>query len=81
MAGTLSDGVSHLQGDNKEHKKIITGKKSQPDILVVRCKCMAEYRNVKDNYYNYDSLGEVATLTEAHQLYDDHIAQTSKDTP
>ena len=68
---------SHLQGDAKEHKEIITGKKSKPDILVVRCKCMAEYRGVSDRYYNYDPLGEAKTLAEAHKLYTDHLAKES----
>lgn len=54
---------------------VITGVKgSNGKRLWVRCKCMAEYPNVKDNYYNYDPLGDVGTLQEATEMYDKHVA-------
>jgi hypothetical protein len=57
---------------NLPHKLILTGKKgSNGKILIVRCKCMAEFI-CKDNYFNYDPLGEASTLTEALKLYDAH---------
>jgi hypothetical protein len=41
--------------------------------LRVRCKCMAECPNVKDNYYNYDPIGDVNNLEEAITVYDEHL--------
>ena len=75
---TLGDGVSHLQ-QNPEHKMIVTAKKgSNGRVLRVRCKCMAEYRNVSDHYYNYDPLGDVKSIDEALKLYKEHLAKSEQ---
>jgi hypothetical protein len=59
-----------------EHELIITAKaNSNGRILVVRCKCMAEYRDVSRRYYNYDPLGEAHSLDEVKSLYDAHLTK------
>lgn len=63
---------SHLQGEEKQHKFILTMCGNRR--FRVRCKCMAEYRNVSDRYYNYDWLAEVETLEEAIEVYRRHRA-------
>lgn len=42
-------------------------------LLRVRCKCMAEYKNVSDRYFTFDWLGDVTSLAEARALYDHHL--------
>jgi hypothetical protein len=55
---------------------IITGAgKNRTDVLRVRCKCMAEYKNVSDRFYNYDWLGEAVTIPDALAIYNDHIGK------
>jgi hypothetical protein len=62
----------HLQGE-PQHKMVLTGKGKDGDVLRVRCKCMAEYRNVSDRYYNYDYIAEVTDLDAAREVYDRHL--------
>jgi len=64
----------HLQ-DVPQHKMIVTGKSKNGNILRVRCKCWAEYRNVSDRYYAYDWLAEVRTLEDALRVWKAHMAQ------
>jgi hypothetical protein len=67
----------HLQGKNKEHKLILTAKPgSNGKVLRVRCKCMAEYRNVSDHYYNYDWIAEVGTVEEVLVVYRKHLEES-----
>lgn len=59
-----------------EHELVLTcpaNKRGNGKILVVRCKCMAEYRSVSRRYYNYDPLGEVTSLADAIALYQQHL--------
>lgn len=42
-------------------------------LFNVRCKCMAEYRNVSDRYFVYEPLGQVSSLEEAAQMYREHL--------
>jgi hypothetical protein len=37
---------------------------------------MAEYPDVRDNYYNYDPLGDVDTLQEATEMYEAHLGNS-----
>jgi hypothetical protein len=68
--------VTYLQGSNKQHKLILTAKpRSNGKVLRVRCKCMAEYRNVSDRYYNYDWLAEVTSAREALAVYRKHLEE------
>jgi hypothetical protein len=69
---------SHLQSaDALEHKLILTGVPgSNGRRLRVRCKCMAEYRDVSDRYYNYDPLGEVSSLDDAITMYHKHLEES-----
>lgn len=62
------------------HELIVTGKRRNPNVLVVRCLCMAEYggpkgTGVKRTYYNYDPLAEVRTLDEVKAVYTAHIRE------
>lgn len=60
---------------NKQHKLITTAVKgSNGKRLRVRCKCMAEYKNVSDRYVNYDHLADVDSLEKALQVYENHLA-------
>ena len=46
-------------------------------VLHLRCRCMAEYRNVSSRYFNYDLLAKVSSAQEAVKVYMDHL-QMSK---
>lgn len=62
----------HLQ-DQPEHELVITAKpNTNGRVLTLRCRCMAEYRNVSRRYYNYDPFAETGSLDEAVRLYDEH---------
>lgn len=70
-----SDGYSHLQ-QVKQHKLIVTKARNQNRGFRVRCKCMAEYRNVSDRYFNYDTLSDNALDVEAiHAVWRAHLGQ------
>ncbi|SRR5216684_8829351 len=57
-----------------EHKLILSGKQgSNGKILNVRCKCMAEYANIRDSYYMYDLLGEASSIKQAAAIYKAHL--------
>lgn len=71
------DGYSHLQ-QKPEHKMILTMPKNGNRIYRVRCKCMAEYRNVSDRYFNYDWLAEVPDADEAIRVYREHLAAPAR---
>ena len=67
----------HLQND--DHRLVLTGVGSCPDIMQVRCTCRAEYRGVSRSYFNYDPLGQALTLREATDLWKRHLADPSAD--
>lgn len=58
------------------HKLILTGSRVLANVLSVRCKCMAEYKNVSDRYYNYDPIGWVKTIEQAVEMYYQHVAES-----
>lgn len=66
---------AHLQDrDDPQHKMVLTGvRNSNGRLLRVRCKCMAEYRDVSDRYYNYDTLATVDSLPAAVEAYRGHL--------
>lgn len=68
------DGVSHLQDpDNPQHELVITLVPGSNRLLRLRCKCMAEYRNVSRRYYNYDWFAECDVEDDVMALYWKHL--------
>jgi hypothetical protein len=65
---------AHLQGEQKQHHLVLTfTPRSNGCKIRVRCRCMAEYRNVSLHYYNYDWLADVETIEEIKQIYEAHL--------
>jgi hypothetical protein len=61
---------SRLQSD--QHEMVLTMPKNGNNIFVVRCKCMAEYRNVSSRYTNYDWIARVTSGDDAIKAYRIH---------
>ena len=60
--------------------KVGTGRRRSTNgkLFNVRCKCMAEYRDVSDRYFCYEPLGQVTSLEEACRLYREHLAESAR---
>lgn len=42
--------------------------------IKVRCRCMAEYKNIDTSrYFNFDPLAVVNSMQEAKRVYDNHL--------
>jgi hypothetical protein len=71
---SIIDAQGHLQGEQKQHHLVLTfTPNSNGRKIRVRCRCMAEYRNVSLRYFNYDWLADVETLEEVKQIYHAHL--------
>jgi hypothetical protein len=74
-----SDGYSHLQAEQEpEHYPILTGARDNGNLLHLRCKCMAQYRNVSSRFKNYDWLVQTDSLAEIKRAWREHLGEKQR---